>query len=203
MGKAGIRTHRNHSRGHHLPFDNGTSRIVIGAAAGCLIGATAALLLAPKQARHKFTQGLDNIYDQVTSLAEEYSNHAMDTGHKATQAVKDSAESICSAASNIFSRTGKNSNRNLILGIVGAGLLGASAVYALTQKPFHTNGSFASTWGTSKWRDLAKNMVDVVSSKLHEDEETHGHEGHDNPIKNVFDWAVVGLNFWQELKKRR
>ena len=45
-------------------------------------------------------------------------------------------------------------------------------------------------------------MVDVVSSKLHEDEETHGHEGHDNPIKNVFDWAVVGLNFWREFKRK-
>ena len=184
---------------HHeeLPFlSNGMSTIAIGAAAGCVIGAAAALLLAPKPKRHRFTQGLDNIYDHISDTAQGYASGAYEKGQTAFQGAKESAENLCSAACDVLAGGGKN--RNLVLGILGAGLLGASAIYMMSQK---SSDSLSERWGASKWSDMAKFVVDVVSDKL-QGEEAHHHGGH-NPINHVLDWAMTGLNLWQEIKKRR
>lgn len=194
--------HRKSSH-HELPFSNDTiSHIALGAAAGCAIGAIAALLLTPKHKGHKFTRGLDDLYDHVTDAAGDYAHTALDKSQKLYNSAKGSAEDIYSAASNAFSKAGKSSNRNLILGIVGAGLLGASAVYALSQQFGDDHETLAEKWKTSKWSDMAKFVVDTVSHKLH-DEEEEDHDEHHNPVQNVLDWAAVGMNIWQQIKKRR
>lgn len=180
-----------------------TTQIAIGAAAGCVLGAVAALFLAPKKAKHRFTQELDNLYDHVSDVAEEYAHDALEKGQHAYQTAKNSAENIYSAASQIFSKGGKISNRNLLLGIVGAGLLGASAVYAYAQRSSGTHESFADKWKSSKWSEMASNLVDAVSSKLHEGAGSFATDEHPHPIQNVLDLAAVGLNLWQEIKKRR
>lgn len=204
MTKVKTRTRRStHDSSHdQLPFFNDhISPVVLGAAAGCVIGAAAAFFLAPKQKRHKFTQGIDDIYDQITDAAEDYGHEALEKGRNAYNLARDSAGNICSAASQIFSKAGKNTNRNLILGLIGAGLLGASTVYALSQNS-SVEESFADRWKTSKWSEIAKLFVDTVSEKLHGDE-SDVHEEHHNPVQNVIDWAAIGLNLWQEIKKRR
>lgn len=190
-----------HRHTHRQPFlNNGVSHVALGAAAGCMLGAAAALFLVPKPKRHKLTQGLDALYDQFTGTAEDYAHDVLEKGQKAYKAAKDSAGDICATASQFFSNAGKNSNRNLILGIIGAGLLGASAVYAISQKTSHGRESFADRWGTAKWSEMAKYVIDTVSDKLQGSDESS--ESH-HPIANIVDWASMGLNLWQEIKKRR
>lgn len=190
---------RNRKPSHHqLQISNNTmSHIAIGAAAGCVIGAAAALFLVPKKKGYHLTEELESLYDQFSDTAGEYAHGALEKGQKAYKTAKNSAGNICSAASHIFSKPGNNSNRNLILGIIGAGVLGASAVYALTQESNHGK-SFMDKWKTSKWSEMAELVVDTVSSKLNDGESNAHH-----PIQNVMDWAVTGLNLWQEIKKRR
>ncbi len=202
MRKVKSRSHaHSHSRKpnhHELPLSKNTmTHIALGAAAGCAIGAVAAILIAPKQRKHKFTQKLDEFYDHVTDTAEDYAHDALDKGQKAYQACRDAAGNIYSAASGTLA---KNSNRNIVLGAICAGLIGATAIYTLSQKK-SSHQSFAERWGTSKWSNMAKCVVDAVSSKLHEQEEEH--DEHRNPIQNAMDWAEIGLNLWQEFKKRR
>lgn len=164
--------------------------IMLGAAAGCLIGAAAAFFLTPQKARHGFTQSLDDLYDQVSDTAEDY----LDKGHHAYEYARDTMGNICSSAANAFSENG-NRNRNLMLGIIGAGLLGASAVYAYVQGT-HKHLSFADKWKLNKWSEMANLVFDTVSDKLQSQ-----HKG-THPINQVLDWASVGLNLWQEIKKR-
>jgi len=177
-------------------FDENISNIAIGAAAGCILGVAAALLLTPKYKGHKLTRNLDAIYDS----AEEYAHEAFDKGQKIYNNAVDSAENLYEAASNVFSKNSKNWNRNLVLGILGAGLLGASAVFAISHQTDHDHQSFADRWKTSKWSDMAKLVVDTVSNKLHDEESEHEHH---NPIQNALDWAATGLNIWQQIKARR
>lgn len=198
------------SRSRNISFDqasifknHGISNIALGAAAGCVIGVAAALFLTPKDRRHKFTQGLDSIYNSITDVADEYTHKVMDKGQKAYQTAKDSAEDLYSATSQIFTGTAKHSNRYLLLGILGAGLLGASTVYALSQTVMPEAHTFANRWKTSKWSDMAKLIVDTVSNKLHEGEEALSEVEHHHPIQNVLDWATTGFNIWQTIKKGR
>lgn len=188
-------SHRKLSHHRELPFlNNGVSTIAMGAVAGCVIGAAAALILTPKPKRHKFTQSLDNIYDHISDTAHEYACGAQD----ALTCAKESAENLCSAAADMMANGGRS--RNLALGVIGAGLLGASAIYLMSQKEFPE--SFSKRWATGKWSDMAKHVVDVVSDKLHGAEDSLPHGGH-NAFQHVFDWALTGFNLWQELKKRR
>lgn len=175
-------------------YSNNVSQMVIGAAAGCVLGAAAAYFLTPQNARHKLTRGLDDIYDKISDVAEEYTHGAIEKGQNVYSSAKDTMENIYEAAANAFSRNGKISNKNLVLGILGAGLLGASAVYFAAQ-----NSSKQGIMGqlkAGKWSDIAQNVIETVSDKLHEKEGSHA-------VQNVMDWASMGLNLWQEIKKRR
>lgn len=203
MTRAKVKARHRRVSHDELPFLNNTaSHIFLGAAAGCAVGAVAALFLAPKPKRHKFTQGIDELYDQVTGAADEYGHDALEKGKNAYKAARDSAENIYTAASHAFAKAGKVPSRNLILGVIGAGLLGAAAVYALSQKS-EDNEGFLDKWKTSKWSDMAKLVVDSVSNKLHGDEDAEINEEDHSPFQNIIDWAAVGLNLWQEIKKRR
>ncbi len=190
----------SHVRSFRQPtfVNSNVSNIALGAAAGCAIGAAAALFFTPKQTRNKFAQELETIYDKVTGAAE-YAHDALEKGQKVYKAARNSVGNIGAAATHVFSKR-KSSNRNLILGVVGAGLLGVSAMYALSQRNDHP--SFGERWKTSKWSDMAKLVVDSVSEQLHTDGSSHSHNGH-HPVQNVLDWAVMGLNLWQEIQKRR
>lgn len=176
--------------------NNTMTNMALGATAGCAIGAIAALLLVPKRRGHKFTQKMDEFYDQVTDAAEEYAHDALEKGQQAYQAAKDTAENIYCAAADTLT---KNPKRNFVLGAICAGLIGATAIYTLTQKS--SPASFAERWGTKKWTDMAKHVVDAVSTKLSEASEEH-EEGR-GPMQNALNWAEVGLNLWQEFKKGR
>lgn len=195
----------SHTTSHaRLPLTKDSmSSIALGAAVGCAIGATAALLLTPKQKGNKFSQKLNAIYDHLSDVADEYGHGALEKGRGAYKAARNSAENIYSAAAHAFEKNGKHSNRNLILGIIGTGLLGASAVYALTQNSSRTQ-SFADRWKLNKWPEMAQLVVDTISTNLQEGAHSKSHaENSHNPLHNVFDWAVIGLNLWQEIKKRR
>jgi gas vesicle protein len=195
------KSHSKRSLPNQVPFVNHTSSyIVLGAAAGCALGAAAAYFLNAEPKRHKFTQKLDEIYDSISGIADEYSHDAIDKGQKVYQAAKDSAETICSTASKVF--CGDHANRNIILGVLGAGLLGASAVYALNQNAMSSRSTFMDKWSLKKWPEMAKFVVDAVSNKIHNGEE-HAISELPHSIQNALDWAMTGLNLWQEIKKRR
>lgn len=191
-------THRALPKYNRLSFINTTtSHIVLGAAAGCALGAAAAFLFPTTPKRHTFTKKLDEIYDSITEAADEYSHGALEKGQKFYETARDTAGDIYSSAAEAFS--GKNSNRNLVLGILCAGVLGASAIYALNQRATHNHDGFIHKWGLKKWPEMAKLVVNAVSEKLQEGEE---HAESHNPIQNAIDWATAGFNLWQEIKKR-
>jgi gas vesicle protein len=205
MNMVKIKTTRRKSIHKHRPVVNhDMSPMVMGAAAGCLLGAAAALFLVPKPKRHRFTENLDHLYDQVTGTAGDYAHGAVEKSQRALKGARNAAGNIYGAASQAFNKTGKNINSNLLLGILGAGILGASAVYVLSQKETEEHKSFAKQWGVGKWTEIAKLVFDSVSNKLQgEEEEESSHGKSHNPVQNVLDWAMVGLDLWQEIKKRR
>jgi gas vesicle protein len=177
------------------------SNIALGAAAGCLIGAAAALFFAPKPKGHKFTRALDSMYDQVSDTAQEYAHEAMDKGHKIYDNAKDSIDHICHAASDAFSSY--STNRNIVLGIIGAGLIGASAVYALSQRSSEEEEGLVDKIKACNWLDVAKFVADKFSGKSQEEDDSEDNEEHYHPVHRMMDWAMTGLNIWQEMKKRR
>lgn len=169
---------KQHSR-HTLTQDTiNIPGIVIGAAAVCTAGAALAYVLMPKK-EPTFSEKLHGITDTIE-------DYASDAYHSA----KDTTSDLCDSACELFSNG--HANRNLVLGLIGAGVLGASALYALNQRSSDETGR----WGVGKLSETATMVFDTIATKLRE-----GKQHKQHPIQEAIDWATMGLNVWNEIKK--
>jgi hypothetical protein len=194
MVKAKIKPirHKKPLSAKHPTHDTQISNIAIGTAAACLVGAIAAGVIISNN--KKKASKWDRFYDVITN-SEDYVHDAIDKGH-------ETVDSIRETASNFFDNHKEGSSKNLFLGLVGAGLLGASAIYLIGQKDHdELNGNSFYGFNVNKWKDIGQTVFDAVSEKIHHDSKSQKRD--QGPVQHVMDWAYVGLNLWNEFQKRR
>lgn len=175
------------------------SNLLISGVAGSLIGATTALLLAPKSGE-KLRRDISNVYSDLTDKTQEM------------------AEDIRDRTSKYISPPEKNSY--LLTGAISGALLGATLAFLLTQekednsylcdikdKIKESAQSMASNITSMDWLDTAKDVVNEINDKIHHHNGSNAtkHAEHytDNVINKALDFAIVGLEVWQKMKKRR
>lgn len=162
--------------------------LLISAAAGALIGVIVAANRSKQKPRSLgFT--LSNTYNKLSDQAEQLANRK------------------------------SSSKKMLWLGAIAGGVIGLTAITLLSDskgKKGHglVNGlkdaGHAAVEGfqSINWSDLVENVADSVVDKLQEgeedeDEEEELEEGPSNKIQSIVDWAILGLNVWQNIKKGR
>lgn len=200
---------------------NHVTRLFISAAAGSVIGATAALLLAPKSGR-KFRKDLYETYEDLSEKGQEFIDDTVKKGHRAARTAADMAENFKDSAKEFIGQApeASNPNINLLIGAIGGGLLGAAAIYLLAPKGEEEEESFAQkvkSAGRSAtenlrsvdWVETAKDIVETIHNKVSshhhngsEVEEEVQEQGH-NKIHDVIEFASLGLRLWENIKKRR
>ena len=180
----------HHIKDHHTQ-ELDLHNLAIGAAAFCLVGAAAATgILVAKKRR---SSGWERAYDQLTSAADDYAHEAYEKGHDVYESARDALKN----AAHLFDSEENHTSRNVILGILGAGLLGATAYYASQNKNVDYEG-FAKR-NLHKWGDIGKSVIDTVTDNF---SNSHEKNVNQSPIQNIIDVASFGINLWQELKKR-
>jgi len=188
--------HRKKDFLHELQDDSQLQNLAIGASAICLLGAAAAVTFFVTKNRK--TSRLETAYNNLTETVGDYAHDAYEKGEDAYGSAKDILENITDVASDLFATEDK-SRRNIVLGVIGTTLLGASAAYYLSQsEPEGLNGTLKKNF--DKFSDIGKVFINTVSSKLSDD--AHKKTTSD-PIHSIMDWASTGFNIWQEIKKRR
>lgn len=180
---------RHHSHQETISDTLNVPGIALGAAAVCAIGAAVAYAFMPKK-EYTWSDKLHGFADTIG----EYAGEAMGKGREAYHTAQDTTSDFCDSACHLFSKNGAPSNKNMILGLIGASLLGASALYALNQK-----SKSGEHWNSGNLSEMATMVFDTVSNKLH----SHAGKSHHHPVENILDWAMVGLNLWNEIKKRK
>lgn len=114
----------------------------------------------------------------------------------------------------------------LLLGTIAGGIIGLTA-YTIISNRHGKKGIIQSVKEAGEsaveriqavdWADVAGQVVESLSDKLHEaednldedqDEDFEEEEEEEGPIasekvQKIVDWAILGLNVWQNLKKRR
>lgn len=195
MVKAKIKPirHKKPLSAKHPTHDSQISNIAIGTAAACLVGAIAAGVIISNN--KKKASKWDRFYDVITNSADDYMHDAIDKGH-------ETVDSIRETAAHFFDNHSEGSSKNLFLGLVGAGLLGASAIYLIGHKDHdELNGNSYYGFNVNKWKDIGQTVFDAVSEKIHHDSKSQKRD--QSPVQHVMDWAYVGLNLWNEIQKRR
>jgi gas vesicle protein len=171
------------------------SNLLICGAVGSLIGAAAALLLAPKSGM-KLRRDISNVYEDL-----------FDKTHEIADDIKE-------RTSDFISRPEKNTY--LLTGAAGGAVLGAAIAYLLTQE--NDKSSYFEAWKDKikdsaqavenmDWVETAKDFVTDIHDAIHHQNgstlKKTVNQGQENVINKVLDWAVVGLQVWDKVKKRR
>ncbi len=170
------------------------SDLLICGAVGSLIGASAALLLAPKSGE-KLRRDITHAYCDLTDKTQEF------------------ADEIKERTSEFISHPEKEGF--LLAGAISGALLGGVITYLLTQQN-KTSSTF------DEWREKLKNTTQSISSMdwietakevLSEiNEKIHHHNGStvkknreksENTINTILDWADLGLQVWNKVNNRR
>lgn len=190
MGKS--KFDRNHS-GEQV------SNLLIGAAAGSVLGATTALLFAPESGE-ELRQDICDAYCDASDKAKGIAHQVIDRANETAK-----------GASPFLPRRHSHSNRNLLIGALGGTLLGVTAYLLLNSK----EGDIGTLAGKIKrvkhsakknlnsWMQTANEVVQSLSQHIEgqdedEDEDEHPHQG-----SNLMDWAIFGLKLLQNVKRRR
>lgn len=198
-----------HISHHHL----------VSAAAGGLLGLTAALLLAPKSG-HKLRRQISRAFEDFSDRGHDFAEDVYERGHDAASNAMDYAKG---SAAHLMSRVSKRPSRSgtsLVVGAISGGILGIATALMLAQREEESTEGFASKLreaGKSakenlqsfNWMDTAKDIVDTIKTKVsphnhngthhhYEEEEEEGHGFHD-----LFELASLGFRLWQNIKKKR
>jgi len=187
---------------HEQHQDNHLTPLLISAAAGAIIGALVAIYKPDQNARMwGFT--VSNTYNKLS----------------------DSLEDVGYAAKG----TKKSSNKKILwLGAIAGGVIGLTAVTLLSNKNGRKKGagfldsikgvgqSAVQSIQSIDWMDVAEHVADSVGEKIggNEDEEEEEEEDQESEeeeidnetsskIQSIVNLGILGLNIWQNLKKRR
>jgi gas vesicle protein len=200
---------------------NHLNNLLISATAGTIIGATTALLFAPKSGR-RLRDDIYRTYEDLSEKGQDLMDDVVERGQKAADTASDYAEDIKNSASNLFgSTTQDNSNTNLLIGAIGGGVLGLAAVLFLLQSRNQENGDEGllnkinkagklAKKNSAHWVETARDLLETISSKVSEPLQHNGSVSHEDEsedshstLHNVMDLASVGFKVWQNMKKRR
>lgn len=176
--------------------------LLLSAAAGAIIGALVAVY-KPNQNARTWGFTVSNTYNKLSDKLEDISQpkkSVKQTSHK----------------------------KILWLGAIAGGVVGLTAVTLLSQKHGGKKGggiidsikdaghSAVESIQSIDWMDVAEHVADSVGEKIganeedseedneYEDEiEDEESEGSHDKVQSIVDLAILGLNIWQNLKKRR
>lgn len=191
MGKSKL--NRNHS-------SDQVSSMLIGAAAGSVLGATTALLLAPESGEELRQDICDAYYDM--------SDKAKEMAHDVAERANERAKG---AVAPYLKRNHSHTNRNMLIGALGGTLLGVTA-YLLMSKKEADLSTIASRIklvrhsakkNLNSWMQTANEVVQSLSQHLAEKDEDEDEDEHPNQGSNLMDWAIFGLKLLQNVKRRR
>jgi gas vesicle protein len=219
-------------RNHHDDHGEMNSRdVLIGVAAGGLIGVVAALLIAPKSGEEL----RDDICDTYCNVTER--------GRHIAKSISDTTKDVVDHTSRGFKRLvgqeveEEDHYKNILLGggagiVIGAllGLLIAPKAgnelredlvhaYEDANERAHEFANDVSRRGhafaknvrshTEEWLDLAKKVVDQVAGNVHDKSEEIIHRVKDlipnGKANDIAQWAILGFRLWKgvQRKKRR
>jgi gas vesicle protein len=119
---------RNHSK-HE---ENNTSSMLMGGAFGAILGATSALLLAPRSG-DKLRQGLGEKYDEIISQAQDFIANVNHKGHDAMEYADEWRETLSTLVNKLSNSKGKRSN-SMFDEIVDWANLGIKALQQLQKR---------------------------------------------------------------------
>lgn len=88
---------------------NGTSSMLMGGAFGAIIGATSALLLAPKSGA-KLREGLGDKYDEIRTKAEEFLSQVNHKGHDALDVAEEWKDTLGTIIHKLSASRAKKAN---------------------------------------------------------------------------------------------
>lgn len=185
--------------------DQNYSALCFGITAGGLIGAAAALLLAPKSGQN-LRKDLCAACDEFNDKAHHLAHGVLDMSHKAYEKASD-------YVGNGKKKTHFGSQNHVIAGALGGGILGIATYLLLTSRlgSEHEECSsfsnrFMKVGKTAKenlrsvdWFETAREVVDAVKKKI---DPEYVEEAHPNRMQSALDWAVLGLHLLQNVKKR-
>ncbi len=200
--------HKRRTNGHNLNgfFKDNDTNVALGAVALAIGGGLAAFfLLKPSEEEH-YT---DQAYDTVKNAYEYATDYAGN--------IKDYAENIKDTAYDMYEQP--YSTSLLVTGIISGTLLGASAIYLLSnssnkstenlmeklsdimdtvsEAAHNTSDSIQS----NKWFSAAQEIIESLVEKAGEykEEVTH-HKGHF--LNDALEMGLNGYRVWKNLKKR-
>ena len=195
---------------------NQITNLFLSAAAGGIVGLSAALLMAPKSGQ-KLRNDIYETYEDLTERGQDLAHDIAHKGKRAAHAAACYAEDLKDSASSLLERE-STTNRNIMIGVIGGGLLGAAAVLLMNQNSDDEESlshrlreagrSAKENIQSMDWVDTAKEILETINNKVNplhngsiseavEDfQERHG-------LQDVLKWANMGLNLWQNVKKRR
>lgn len=198
------------------------SHLFISAAVGTVLGASVALLFAPKSGRRLRSEIFEK-YEDLAEKGEEFANDVLRKGKKAAKRAANYVDSI-NEGSHSFSFGSENfTNKNLgiLVGAIGGGLLGATAAHFFStgedeeesyyEKFREAGKSAAKNFKNSsfQWLDTAKEIVESFADKYNEKAHQHFEDAEEtfhrgsSKIHDALEWATLGYNVFQKLSGRR
>jgi gas vesicle protein len=188
---------------------NPITRIMLGVAAGGIVGVTTALLLAPKAGK-RLRGELYNAYEDISERSKDFINDAMDKGQTAVKSTGEFADNVKATAREFMRNTPdiSNPNVNLLIGALAGGCIGAAAIYMLSHKEIESDFATkikAAGRGASHWIDTARDVLGSIQSTAN-NLQHNGSEILDdvqnNKMHDVLEFASLGLRLWENIKKR-
>lgn len=188
--------------------DQDLTALFIGVAAGTLVGATAALLLAPKSGeklRRDICTACGGIHEKAKGIAHDIADmgcKACETANEYAEGIKDSATSLLG-----IKKVEPNLYNYLTIGALAGTVISALALSVYSSK-YEGSESLAhrikAAGKTAKnnlqsidWFETAKEALDSIKDRVESAYEGR-RSGH-----SALDWAIFGLNLLQNVKKRR
>lgn len=180
------------------------SNILISGVAGAIIGAAAGLCLAPKTKEHHFSDEIYKKYQDVTKMLNGLEENIEEKGKMAFNTAACYAADIKDNACDLMDKV-QNIKTPLLMGALGAGILGASALLYLSSKNTtgHKASNLTSHIQSVDWKNVLKEVVEILNNNSEENREDEGKESDSDAANNAIEWAMLGLRLWKNMKERR
>lgn len=218
-----------------------TKEFVVGAVVGSLLGSIAALLAAPKSGKNlcqdicdaycDASEKTQNLAKKGSSLAKSMGCQTCDWTSKAKSTVEGVGKSVKEWISGEEQIEEHEGTRDLLIGGLAGGLLGAVVGLLLAPKSGERlrqdivdnyedvsekaerlakkGKSFARTASSraDKWLNFAKHFVEELTENAQDTGEDWVEKAkelvHNDRLSEIMDWAALGFRVWQGIKSKR
>lgn len=210
-----------------------TREFVIGAAVGSLLGGVAALLSSPKAGKKiredicntycDLAHRTEELAHKGRSIAETIGSESSKWGCRAKHAVEDAKNSVRGMMGQQVEEE-ENHAKDFLIGGLAGGIVGAVIGLLLAPKAgedlrqdltdtyedvSERTQAFAksSQSKANHWLDIAKEVVDGLTDDVHDrgEQVIDRAKGlvNNKRIRDVMDWAALGVRVWQKAKKSK